>query len=216
MLKINRTEKVQVFYTSDLHLSHKGLCKGTSSWEDKSDCRDFDSLESMNSTIIDGINKVVREDDYLFILGDFYLGPNSQFFKFRTAIKCKNVHLIFGNHDDYLRDPKSKSHEWFSSVQMAKEIKVDGLIISLYHYKPYIWRDSQFGTIALYGHSHGDAEYIEHGKSMDVGIDNAFRLFKEWRPFSHDEVLELLKDRSIETIDHHKPHIDKLLGKKDG
>ena len=212
-LKLKRKDQ-NIWYTSDLHFSHKALCKGTSKWEDKSDCRDFDSIESMNDTILDSINKYVKENDVLFILGDFHLGPNSELESLRNKINCKNIHFIFGNHDHYLKEHLEFSNKLFTTVQFYKEIKVDDLLICLFHYKQYIWNSSHENSTSLYGHSHGDAEYIEHGKSMDVGVDNAFRILKEWRPFSHDEVMELLKDRSFETIDHHKPHIDKLLEKK--
>lgn len=66
-----------------------------------------------------------------------------------------------------------------------------------------IWNKNHKGSIHLYGHSHANAEHTINGKSMDVGIDNAFKIFGEYRPFGFSEILHLLKDRTQLIIDHH-------------
>ena len=71
------------------------------------------------------------------------------------------------------------------------------------HYAHRIWDKSHHGVCHLYGHSHSSLEHIEWGKSMDVGVDNAFRLFGQYRPFSMEEVTEILDKRPILFIDHH-------------
>jgi hypothetical protein len=40
---------------------------------------------------------------------------------------------------------------------------------------------------------------------MDVGIDNAYKMFGEYRPFSLDEVVSILDKREIAFHDHHSP-----------
>lgn len=71
------------------------------------------------------------------------------------------------------------------------------------HYSMRVWNGSHKGFIHLYGHSHSSLEHAPWGKSMDVGVDNAYRLFGEYRPFSLKEVVEMMSKREIEFIDHH-------------
>lgn len=34
-----------VFITSDTHYGHANICRGVSTWDDKTKCRDFDTVE---------------------------------------------------------------------------------------------------------------------------------------------------------------------------
>ncbi len=68
---------------------------------------------------------------------------------------------------------------------------------------------SHHGAIHLYGHSHSSAEEgldkkFPGRRSMDVGIDNAYRLLGEYRPFSWDEIKHRLLSKQGEVIDHHR------------
>lgn len=68
-----------------------------------------------------------------------------------------------------------------------------------------VWRDSHHGSIQLHGHSHGSL--LPFGKSVDVGIDAPFiipRIKQEdYRPVSIDEIIEYMKNRKTEYVDHH-------------
>jgi len=70
----------------------------------------------------------------------------------------------------------------------------------------------QHGGIHVYGHSHGLFEdqlnkLWPGRRAMDVGVDYAYRLTREWRPLSLDEVLHWIEHppRSLGTMpqDHH-------------
>ena len=67
-----------------------------------------------------------------------------------------------------------------------------------------VWNKSHHGAYHLYGHSHDSMEDKEWGKSMDVGVDSAFRILGEYRPFSFDEIKGILDKRELYTIDHHE------------
>ena len=41
----------QIWFTSDTHYNHANIVRGASKWEDKSMCRDFDTVEEMNTAI---------------------------------------------------------------------------------------------------------------------------------------------------------------------
>lgn len=94
---------------SDPHYNHKGIVKGTSNWESKDNCRNFNTLEEHDTALVNNINNVVKENDILICLGDWSFGSykNGDYLvniaRFRHRIKCNNVHLILGNHDDEIK-----------------------------------------------------------------------------------------------------------------
>lgn len=95
-----------IWFTSDTHYSHSNICSATSKWKASNLTRKFSSLEEMNNTIINNINNKVGEDDILFHLGDWSFGGLDKIFEFRKQIKCKNIHLILGNHDHHIENKK--------------------------------------------------------------------------------------------------------------
>jgi hypothetical protein len=88
-MEITLKEGQDIFFTSDTHINHKNICRGVTSWTgDLNRTRDFDSLESMNSTIINNINNRVGQDDILVFLGDFSFGGNQHIPEFCQRIIC--------------------------------------------------------------------------------------------------------------------------------
>lgn len=82
-------------------------------------------------------------------------------------------------------------------------------MIVLSHYVQAVWNQSHRGAWMLYGHSHASAESwldaaMPGRRSIDVGVDNAYRVLGEYRPFSFDELNEILSGRPGCSIDHHK------------
>jgi calcineurin-like phosphoesterase family protein len=105
-MKITLQKGQQLFFTSDTHFNHTNICQGVSKWADERTCRPFQSLEQMNKQLVDNINSVVGEDDILFHLGDWSFGGKEQIWEFRKQIRCKNIHLILGNHDHHITGDK--------------------------------------------------------------------------------------------------------------
>ena len=50
----------EVWATSDLHAYHKNLCKGSSTWSDTSQCRDFKDEYQMTEHLIFQINNLIE------------------------------------------------------------------------------------------------------------------------------------------------------------
>ena len=136
-----------LYFTSDLHLGHENAIEFTK--------RPFKSVDEMNNILIENINAVVGEKDELWILGDFsYKLNKEQVRQIRRQIKCRHVHLVYGNHDkDY-----SQEHI-FQSVQHYKELKTEYGRIVLFHYPILEWNAAHYGTIHLHGHIHSTGEY---------------------------------------------------------
>ena len=54
------------FYTSDLHIGHKAILTF--------DNRPFFTLKEMHETIIKNWNETVSNNDFVYVLGDMFLG----------------------------------------------------------------------------------------------------------------------------------------------
>jgi hypothetical protein len=49
----------------------------------------------------------------------------------------------------------------------------------------------------------GEYEVSFDRDSMDVGIDSAYRILGEYRPFSYDEIARIMAKREHNPVDHH-------------
>lgn len=200
-----------IWITSDTHFNHKNIVKGTSNWtvqekgssHDVQSLRDFPTLEKHDDLLINNINKYVKQDDVLYHCGDFSFNGHENVKKFRERINCKEVHLILGNHDEWLEHPECEYRDLFASVDYYKELTTHGKKFILSHYSMRVWKGSHKGFYHCFGHSHSSLEHLPNGKSMDVGIDNSYKIFKEYRPFNIKEIINILDKREINFIDHH-------------
>lgn len=196
-----------IWIMSDPHAYHKNLCRGSSSWDDKSGCRDFDNEHEMTDILVENTNKVVKPDDEMICAGDWSFGGPDKILKFRNRINCKNITHILGNHD--------KPRLWFSDdiKKLFKEIynrpvnlKIAGHEFILWHYAILQWDRKHHGIIHLFGHSHGTLngwinEHLPHSKMKDVGYD----CHPEFRPFHVDEILAEMATKNGDILDHHSP-----------
>jgi calcineurin-like phosphoesterase family protein len=185
-----------VWFMSDPHYNHKNICRGTTSWDENTRTRPFDTLEEMNNTIVNNINNNVMENDWLIGLGDFAFGGIEKIPEFRNRINCKNIIWILGNHDHHIEKNKDDVANLFTKVKSYLEIKITKNKIEhkfvLCHYPIASWHDVRKGTIHLHGHVHFPPELkFGPGKMMDVGFDGS----EEFRPYSFDEIINVMSDR---------------------
>lgn len=200
-----------IFFTSDTHFHHKNIVRGTTSWDildpnsSHQSLRDFDTLEEHDEALIKSINSVVKHDDILYHLGDWSFGGHEQIKKFRDRLECREIHLIFGNHDQHIEPIGSPYRSLFTSCSYVKQLSLNvdrkyGVVgkqkFFLSHYSHQVWNKSHHGSIHLFGHSHGSLEGI--GKSMDVGVDT-----NNLYPYHLDEIMDIMKYKSIQIVDHH-------------
>ena len=201
-----------IFFTSDTHYNHKNIVRGTTEWKQENNpypvdrTRDFNTLEEHNTELVKSINSIVKPDDILYHLGDWSFGGHENIKKFREQLHCKEIHLIFGNHDQHIEKAGSPYRELFTSTQHYLELnlRIDSMKsgqygktkICLSHFAHRIWNKAHHGAIHLYGHSHGTIE--DFGRSMDVGVDT-----NNLYPYHLDEILEIMKNRKTPVVDHH-------------
>jgi calcineurin-like phosphoesterase family protein len=198
-----------IHFTSDTHFGHKNLVKGSSSWSNKSRCRNFKSLEEHDDFLIRSINSVVGPDDVLYHLGDWSFGGFENIGKFRSRIVCQNLHLILGNHDVHIASNREGCQSNFSSVSSYLEISVGGHQIVLSHWPMKIWNGSHKGWWHLHGHCHNnlkpDEWWIkckpsERRRTMDVGMDT--NNFSVWSLGDLERIMEKLNSYPT-NLDHH-------------
>ena len=208
--------KQKVWFTSDLHFSHENICKGTTKWDLRgsdihSSTRDFENPEQMNSHLIENINKYVKEDDWLIHLGDWSFKNADEIYNNRIRIVCKNIVHILGNHCNKIANNVTlsngvKAQDVFESVHPYLELSVSSSVYgkqsyNLFHFPLSIWNKGHHGRIHLFGHVHGSN--AGEGRMLDVGVDNAFKLFGEYRPFSQEDINKYIEDKEFVQKSHH-------------
>lgn len=112
------------------------------------------STELMDQTIIDSINSVVDINDNLVIIGDFCFSKTKDRKKkaqnYRERINCKNVYLLYGNHDD-----KECLNGLFKFVADLYTFHINGQNVFCCHYPCRSWEKKAYNSWMLYGHVHG-------------------------------------------------------------
>lgn len=83
---------INTWFISDTHFGHQNIL------EYEKEARPFSSLEEMNEVMIDRWNKVVKDKDIVFHLGDFAFGRSN--ISIASRLKGKK-RLVMGNHDTY-------------------------------------------------------------------------------------------------------------------
>lgn len=159
------------WFTADFHLGHKNIIQYCN--------RPFDSVEAMNSAILERLNSAVKANDVLYFLGDFCIGQKARALELRHEIRCKKIFAVPGNHDKDTR----KLTEEFSWLGDLAEVSINGQRIVLCHYAMRVWNHSSHGAWHLFGHSHGKLSPPDSSLSMDVGVDT-----HDFRPWSFDEI----------------------------
>lgn len=140
------------------------------------------------------INHGVTPWTRIYHLGDFSYGRHGSTLAawkaIRDQIECDDVHLVLGNHDQ----DGPEFRRLFQSVSERLFLRIQGQKYVFDHYAGYVWHKSHSQATQLYGHSHGEIEQTlnrlnPYRRSMDVGVDNAYRLFGEYRPFRLQEIV---------------------------
>ncbi len=175
-----------IYFTSDTHFEFPGILT-------KMGRKGFKNVAEHDEQILTNINNLVKKTDTLYILGDFaFTRPHY----YRNLIQCDNVKFVIGNHDDPIQ-----SAEAFGSIpDLLVAPLSNGYNSYCTHYPMAFWDKSHKGSYHFYGHMHAQREQFldcmfPERRSIDVGIDNAYRLKGISEPFSELELLDILGDR---------------------
>ena len=206
--------KGRVYITSDIHYGHKNICRGVTNWRTPegevpiNSTRDFETIEQMNSDIVDRINSKVGQEDTLIMLGDIAFGGFENIGIFLDRLVCKNIYLILGNHDHHIKNDRGYIKERFISVRDYVELNIDGVDFVLCHYPLASWHGLNKGVIHLHGHVHLSAQNKwGNGKKLDVGLDG-----NNLYPYSITEIVHMMDKREVGSDISNDHHLDGMLG----
>ena len=179
-----------IYFTSDWHFFHNRAFIY--------EPRGFSSVEEMNETIIQNHNKIVKENDIIYCLGDCMLNDNQ---KGMECINRLNGHkvIIRGNHctntriELYKNLPNTEVKGW------ADIIKYNGYHFYLSHY-PTITsnfdekRSLKQIILNLHGHTHDRRKFYQDNPTMyNVALDAHNNI-----PVSIDQIIEDIKAKRDE------------------
>ena len=203
-----------IWFTSDCHYNHRNILAYCG--------RPFQDVHEMNANIIEQHNKVVKPDDIVYNLGDFSFQSVKGAVEVLKQLNGRH-RFIRGNHDEWLFDDDKKgvmairmvhdellrqgsTKEKVEWIKDYYEFKDNGTLYCLMHFCMTTYHHSYKGSFQLYGHSHSTIEHKIKGRQMDVGVDNAYKILGEFRPFALSEVYDILIQRPIIT-----PEMDNVL-----
>ncbi len=156
---------MSIFVTSDLHFGHKNIIK----YEN----RPYETIEQMDKDLINKWNSVVKENDTIYILGDFSWHKGEQTNEILKQLNGNKI-LIIGNHDEIFLKDKKFDKTLFEEITIYKQIKYNKKVFVLFHYPIAEHNGKMNGYIHLYGHIH--SMNLELEKELgelchNVGVD---------------------------------------------
>jgi len=182
--------------TGDHHFGHANIIKYCD--------RPFENVDKMDNELIDIWNGFVGPKDDVWYLGDFTLGDKGAAGYFFAKLNGKINILDNSWHHDKRWIKGLIGASGFNSLSGYMPYIVPSIVVLegasmnkdgddipaiLCHYQFMNWDRQHYGSLHFFGHSHGTAD--PRHNCLDVGIDNAFKLLEEYRPFELDEACKL-------------------------
>ena len=155
-----------IFFSSDWHIGH-----------DKDFLyrpRGFQSIEEHDEAIITNCNKIVKEDDELWLLGDLALGEEEEWDKWLSQINCKNIHFVIGNHDTDRKIAKYINEYWFEFHGYADMIKYSKRYSFYLSHYPTLTGNFDFDKRPVWnlsGHTHSQEKFYDKYAVYNVALD---------------------------------------------
>lgn len=178
------------WFTSDTHFCHKKVIEYSN--------RPFETVEEMDEALILMWNSVVRPNDTVWHLGDFAFAKKDKIIEIAHRLNG-HKNLILGNHDRELKKYRYIEGA-FESIQNYKELNINNEHIVMSHYAMRVWNKSHYGSMMLYGHSHGTSK--PWGRSVDIGVDSK-EISLDYRPYHLKEIQAYMSRKVKVSIDHH-------------
>jgi calcineurin-like phosphoesterase family protein len=191
-----------------------------------------ESIDWMNTTLIDNYNAAAGRDDTLWVIGDVFWGHDYRRARsLRDRINCQTINVICGNHDEGIvermdvEDTRCRTmlgvhqpgpyRDLFNIVAEQILICPEKQWIFLNHYPMRAWDRSHKGSWMLYGHVHGlyYKEDVDGDRlTVDVGVDS-----HDFKPWTMNELRRFMLpkmpgflDRKKESEERRKPSSRKV------
>lgn len=173
------------YVTSDHHFHHSNIIKYCN--------RPFDSVEKMNSEMIERWNKKVNKRDIVYHLGDLTFKGKEVANSLNNKLNGKIV-LIRGNHDSY-REPD------FHLLESCF-IKRKGIGFK-YNHRP----ETDFEEWLIHGHKHNNDLYnypFYHPQKNRINVSVEVT---EYEPILIDNIISLIKSQNKKIEKKSQSHV---------
>lgn len=137
------------WFISDTHFFHTNILKFTG--DDGKRIRPFDSIQEMHEIMVANWNGVVRDNDYVYHLGDVTFSYGKEFNQLMSRLKGRK-RLILGNHD---KIKGTNLMDWFEKVDLWKGFSSHNFTASHMKLLKGSLRDGAFN---LHGHTHQNVD----------------------------------------------------------
>jgi calcineurin-like phosphoesterase family protein len=213
IIKHKWEDRNKIFFSSDWHNYHDPKWD-VPIWK----MRGYNSPQESVDDVVSKINAKVKEDDFLYFLGDGFLNAtDEQVLEWFSRINCQNIHTLWGNHSsntfriyrqavlEKYGDPEIEVYPMrFNNVVFLgnyQEIRVGKKLIVLQHFPIKTWHNNSRNSFHLHGHSHNTdkSRNPEHpmGKCLDCSWD--------WKKdiWSFEEIEDVMSTKEMQIFDHH-------------
>lgn len=167
-------------YISDLHFGHQGIIAF--------DNRPFADAEEMDRVQMERWNAKVKDEDDVYILGDFACDNEKPADWYLSRLKGRK-HLVIGNHDEETLS-NEKAIACFESVEKLLQIKDGDKLITLGHFPMVEWDGCFDGAWHIYGHIHGRRDEVYEFMKTRARSLNAGCMVNNFTPASFEELVE--------------------------
>lgn len=179
-----------MFFLSDTHAFHNKMLDLRSQHKD--------SLE-MTQFMAEQINSTVGKKDTLVHAGDWSFGSVDQAVEFRNMLKCKDIWLAKGNHDQrFARNKKFRG--LFSRLEDVYMIHKDKISVCVFHYPIESWPSKRYGTLHVHGHCHSAIGPMKNRYNACVDVNG-------YVPISLQLLAEKLKEEKHESPNTSDPDV---------
>jgi len=201
-----------IWITSDLHLNHYKILELEAYNLNKSGLGYVKTLDQYNNMIISHINQKVMSTDTLYILGDVGFGPVSELKKILSKIVCKNLILIFGNHDKY-GEEQAKILGFKEPIYGPYYLPESKGKILLSHYPSYEAFNNPYIAYNLHGHLHGSKMDMDNFVNVNIAMNEYYPISVEQFLIKSNSKAKKREEKFLqEWFINHQIFIDKSRG----
>jgi calcineurin-like phosphoesterase family protein len=165
------------WFISDTHFFHTNILRFTG--KDGKRIRPFDSLEDMHEYMIEKWNSVVKDNDYVYHLGDVTFQYHGAFNNLMHRLKGKK-RLIVGNHDKIWNPALIQN---FEKADLWKGFKEHNFTAS---HMPLPLESLRDGAFCVHGHVHQNT--LDKPGYINVSVE-----VRDYTPVHTDELAKEMK-----------------------
>lgn len=162
------------WFISDTHFFHSNMLKFVDNHGHR--VRPFGSVEEMHELMIARWNSCVKDNDYVYHLGDVTFRYDKPFNELMSRLKG-HKRLIVGNHDK-IWNPSLRT--WFEKVDVWKGFKQENFTAT--HF-PHLLSGLRDGDFNVHGHMHQNHMADPHYINVSVEA-------RDYYPVHMDKILE--------------------------